>query len=122
MNTSVLIVEDEKAILEVQQELLKLASFDVFTATTLGDAMRILSTQKIDVLFADIRLGNESGLDLAYIAQTLYPNLAVVLTTGYSSALRDNVICWPVLTKPYLNEDCVTALNEAVARVRTRED
>ena len=39
--------------------------FDIFQADSYGNAMEILSQIYIDVLITDIRMGDESGIELA---------------------------------------------------------
>lgn len=116
--TTILLVEDETEILTTQAELMRMAGFDVITAKSATEATLILdSGQQIDVLFSDIRLGNESGLDLAYRTHMQYPDIVVILTTGYSGG--NGEVRWPLLMKPYLCEKAVELINKVLVQRRT---
>lgn len=112
--TRVLLVEDEPGILETQTVLLSQSGFEVIGVSSATEATMILRGEPhIDVLFSDIRLGAESGLELAYYTQVNHPDVAIVLTTGYSGG---PAIHWPLLMKPFLNEQAVELINQTLAR------
>jgi CheY-like chemotaxis protein len=83
--STVLIVEDDFAILFVAESTLRIKGYETVAAATRKDALAILrSDQKVDVLFTDINLRGEkcAGLELAERAVKLRPNLGVLYTTG----------------------------------------
>jgi DNA-binding NtrC family response regulator len=112
--TAILIVEDEKAIRDTQAELLGMSGFEVVTADSGSEAIRIIESRWIDVLLSDIHLGQESGLDLAYWAHYTHPEIAVILMTGYSSRRKE--ISWPLLMKPFLHDQVVELINKVLAQ------
>ena len=59
--------------------------YEVVTATNGGDAMAILERRTdIDILFTDVVMPKGmSGLQLAYLAHKLRPDLKMVIGTGY---------------------------------------
>ena len=63
-------------------------------------------------MLSDIRLGKESGLELAYTVHREYPSVGVILTTGYSGG--NNEIRWPLIMKPYLCEQAVAVINKVM--------
>ncbi len=79
-----LIVEDEDPV----RELLYLQfrrECEVFVANSCEDALAILSTKNnIDIAILDIGLPNMSGDDLVPILKQKYPNIQIVMLTGYS--------------------------------------
>jgi len=111
--TVILLVEDEKGIRDTQATLFEYAGFEVMKAASATDAQKIIEHRHVDVLFSDIRLGRESGLDLAYWVHTHYPLVAVVLMTGYSG--ERNELRWPLLMKPFLNDEAVELINKTLA-------
>jgi len=111
--TTILIVEDEQGIRETQAALFEMEGFEVLTAESATDALKIIGAKLIDVMLSDIRLGSESGLELAYMVQENRPEIAVVLMTGYSSQNKE--IRWPLLMKPFLCEEAVEIINRALA-------
>jgi hypothetical protein len=53
--------------------------------------------------------GGASGLDLARVVGDCYPHVRIVLATGYSEQVHDDVP-FPILHKPYAIADVVALL------------
>jgi two-component system CheB/CheR fusion protein len=82
---SVLVVEDDPAVLNATRMLLKVAGYDVATAASLEEALRAARERKdLGLLITDYHLGSgETGLDvIASLRAVLGPDLGVVLVTG----------------------------------------
>jgi CheY-like chemotaxis protein len=73
--TTVLIVEDDFAILFVAESSLRIEGYETLAAATRKDALSLLRSTEIDVLFTDINLRGDkrAGLDLAEKAVELKP-------------------------------------------------
>ena len=70
---------------------------------------------EFDVVFSDIVMPGQSGIDLARVVRQRWPDLPVVLTTGYSDALAmQHEDSFPVLHKPYSLDALSAALGTAV--------
>jgi DNA-binding response OmpR family regulator len=105
--TRVLLVEDELLISEWVAESLTEQGFAVHTVSNAQDALRVLGSASIDVLFTDINLpGGMDGATLARRARELQPSLAVVYASGRVTRL-DPGIAVPgsmFVPKPYVPE------------------
>jgi DNA-binding NtrC family response regulator len=114
--TAILIVEDEPAILRLQQELFLGQGFTVYTAQTIAEAEAVLAAHSIDVLFADVRVDGRptAGVDLAYRAQAADDHLAVALCSGYPTAAREDCVHWPLVTKPFTMEIALQTVQKAI--------
>lgn len=63
--TTILVVEDEKSLLDVIKKKLEIDNFVVFTARTADEAMLCVQNNKIDVIWLDhYLLGKKNGIDL----------------------------------------------------------
>ena len=80
MSQKILIVDDNTATRGDLVKLLADAGFHTLTATTVPEAMRVLSTAQPDLLITEIRLDTYNGLHL--IAMAPRPIPAIVIT-GY---------------------------------------
>ncbi len=60
----VLVVEDDPTALELVAEVLRKAEYLVREATDVDAAMRLLQRRRPDLVLLDVRLGDQSGLDL----------------------------------------------------------
>jgi CheY-like chemotaxis protein len=109
---TVLIVEDDFAILFVAESALRIEGYETIAAATRRDALSILrSNQPVDVLFTDINLRGEkrAGLELAEQAVELRPELAVVYTTG-GDVRSPMVEGSEFLPKPYTSSQLIRAV------------
>lgn len=60
----ILVVDDDKAILEMLEDILTLNHFEVLTMTNGKEMTRTLKTYKPDLLLLDVMLGNEDGREI----------------------------------------------------------
>jgi PAS domain S-box-containing protein len=99
-----LVVEDDPAVLELTVEMLTSLGYQVTTATHAAEALTVLRGEEpIDLLFSDIVMpGGASGVSLAREAQTLRPEMQILLTSGFvgdGANLAEHE--FPLIDKPY---------------------
>lgn len=85
---SILLVDDDPAVLDSMKLLLGLSGFEVDTANTPDQALVLIDTgHRPDVMISDYRLPNMNGIDLIKkVRSDADPNLPVVLMSGDTSA------------------------------------
>jgi PAS domain S-box-containing protein len=103
---TVLIVEDEPAVLEVASDIFDSLGYDVVTATDANEAIKVLDGNlSIDVLFSDVIMPNGmNGVELSRKAREMRPDLKILLASGYPmSALPSEGLGAGVsfISKPY---------------------
>jgi PAS domain S-box-containing protein len=103
---TVLIVEDEPAVLEVASDIFDSLGYDVLTATDAQKAITVLeSDAAIDVMFSDVIMPNGmNGVELSRKAREMRPSLKILLASGYPmSALPSEGLGAGVsfISKPY---------------------
>jgi two-component system, NtrC family, sensor kinase len=102
---SVLIVEDDEAVLDTVRSSLEGFGYHIIVAHSAAEALDVLRRDEpIDLLFSDIVMpGGISGTALARLARQLRQDIKVLLTSGYSpSATSDqDKDGFAVLSKPY---------------------
>jgi DNA-binding NtrC family response regulator len=120
---TLLIVDDEKATRDGLRMALE-ESFDCYVAADLKQAKQVLSSEDVDLLLTDLRLGADSGMEVLDAALALpHPPVALMMT-AYGSvdtaveAMRRGA--WHFVTKP-LNLDEVELLLKRAVRNRTLE-
>jgi CheY-like chemotaxis protein len=68
-------------------------------------------------VFSDVVMPGISGLELARRIEDRWPNVPVLLTSGYSHVLaQDARHGFPLLRKPYSVEELSAALRRAIVR------
>lgn len=104
----VLVVDDEESILETTSLALENLGHQPSTARTRRQALKQLQEDQFDVVFLDLRLGRDNGLDILDEIVTDFPQLSVIIFTAYSSletaiaAIKRGA--WDYIQKPFLPE------------------
>ncbi|WP_134497257.1 hybrid sensor histidine kinase/response regulator [Microvirga pakistanensis] len=82
---TVLIVEDEPAVLDVATEIFDSLGYDVLTASDATQAVAVLEQDvPVHVLFSDVVMPNGmNGVELSRKARELRPGIKVLLASGY---------------------------------------
>jgi CheY-like chemotaxis protein len=101
----VLLVEDEFPVRQVAAEYLREAGYRVIEAANAADSMQVIAAHvHVDLVFADFSLpGSLTGHMLAQWLATQFPNIPVLLTSGYSATLSgfDSGKMRRYMPKPY---------------------
>lgn len=100
--TTVLVVEDNHDVRAVTSSLLEQLGYRAVAVENAAAALEALaSLNKVDVIFSDVVLpGDVDGLMLARTIRARFPELPIVLTTGYAKVF-DTELEFPVLRKPF---------------------
>jgi PAS domain S-box-containing protein len=119
---TILVVEDEPDVAEIASAFLRSLGYRVRNATGQADALALLeSAPDIALLFTDVILGaGGNGIDLAQAARVRWPQLPVLLASGYtnpgpSRAERDSA-GFELLRKPYRREQLAAAIRRNLDR------
>ncbi len=119
---SVLVVDDEPAVLSLACKILEHAGYEVMRASSGAEAVQVAARGgRIDLLLTDVVMPGISGRELADSLRTLRPELEVLFMSGYANdgvlhqgSLEEGV---ELLEKPLLPEPLLAR----VARVLTKK-
>ena len=81
---SILLVDDEKAILRSLMRLFYQTGWKLYFAENGNEAMEILAKDKIDMVISDIRMPEMDGHKLLHEIKLQYPNTIRLILSGYS--------------------------------------
>ncbi len=83
----ILIVEDSTIFRTLLKETLqsRFPSVEILEAADGEDAMQKIAAQVPDVIFMDVKLPGESGLELTAKIKTKYPTVIVIILTSYDT-------------------------------------
>ena len=84
-NKKILVVDDEASVLAMLKETLSTAGYQVRTAKNAEEALKILKTETIMVMFLDLRLPGMNGIDLCWKIREKDKISIVYAFTGYST-------------------------------------
>lgn len=120
---TVLLVEDSREVADVTSTLLEQLGFRVVRAENATEALRHLQQGlHFDLLFSDIVMpGPMNGIALAQTCRENYPDLPVLLTSGYSDAARMADGRFDILRKPFELATLALAVETAIGTGREQQ-
>lgn len=112
-----LIVDDDPTLASVLERALVRRGFTVKTAGNVAHALQLANEYQFAKAIVDLKLGNDSGLNLIRELTEIQPQLAIVMLTGYSSistaveAIKSGAVNY--LCKPADTDEILIAFNQA---------
>ena len=118
----VLVAEDDATVREFVVRALRQQGYEVAAVGDGLEALDVLGAEQFDLLLADIVMPELDGIALALKVTKDYPDLPILLMTGYSAerqrAHNLDALIHDVITKPFtLRQIC-----EAAAQVLSKQN
>lgn len=119
---TILLVEDEPAILEMTKVMLECQGYSVISAATPGEAIRLASDYEgnINLLMTDVVMPEMNGRDLARNLLLIHPDLKQLFMSGYTANViaHHGVLDEGVhfIQKPFTSKELAASLREALDR------
>jgi CheY-like chemotaxis protein len=89
-SSSILIVDDDPAVLRLFARILRRGGHPVLTANCGSRAIEILQSQQVRLVVLDIRMPSPDGFELLQVLRAQAPGLRVLAVSGYiGGALLD---------------------------------
>lgn len=79
----ILIVDDEEDLRKLLKSFLTPLNYEVFTAATLAEALKILPQLKPDIIFLDNNLPDGLGWDIIEVIQQTVPDCKINLISAF---------------------------------------
>ncbi|OGW36912.1 MAG: hypothetical protein A2Y97_05275 [Nitrospirae bacterium RBG_13_39_12] len=112
---SVIIVDDDKRLLEIFKTALSLEGYECETASSAESALELIKNTSFDIMLTDIRMPGIEGFELTSKAKNIRPDLSVIIMTAYAEEFSyDNALeagASDFIKKPF-------TLNELIARIQ----
>lgn len=117
---TILLAEDEPAMLKLITMLLTMQGYTVLAASTPGEAIRLATehAEEIHLLITDVVMPEMNGRDLAKNLLSLYPNLKRLFMSGYTAnviahhGVLDEGVYF--IQKPFSRKDLATKVREVL--------
>lgn len=119
-NASILIVDDDRQVLDSMSSWLRSQGFNIQAASSLREGKECIDRGRYDLALVDIRLRDGDGFELLAHCCNLRPEIAVILMTGYGTvevgieALRAGA--FDLITKPLIDQELEMAINRALTQ------
>jgi len=118
--TKILVVDDSPRTLEVIQRNLEAAAYEVFTASSVEQAIAFLEQSSVDLVITDIKMPKVSGLELLKYVKENVKGTEIMIITGYPSikgavsAVKNGAEDY--LTKPFTDEELLSAVSKMLEK------
>lgn len=115
---SILVIDDDKIILDSLCEFLSLEGFRASGAETLKSALAMLEKENYSLVLTDVNLPDGDGLELLDIIRKDYPRTVTIVITGYGTiesavkAIKQGA--YDYLTKPIIDDELRLAVERAI--------
>ena len=98
----VLLVEDNERVRDSMSELIEAFGHSIRCAPDAESALQMLAQDggAVDVMISDLSLPKMSGLDLTRQVHEQYPQIRLVLATGYGSLIDAGRLGFEILVMP----------------------
>jgi two-component system probable response regulator PhcQ len=119
MSHKVLIVDDEPEVIDIMQRFLQMEHYEVRTASSAEEALKILADEPIDVIITDEWMSGMSGTKFLGVVRREYPDSIRILLTGHADldtairAINDGEI-YRFFTKPCNFGELTGTLRQAI--------
>jgi DNA-binding NtrC family response regulator len=119
---SILIVDDEKEIVESLKELLGFEGYQIATAMTAEEGLQKLGRDPFDLVLLDVNLPDSNGIEVLQSIKRDSPETAVIMITAYDSsqvafqASREGAESY--ITKPWDNDKLLLEIRNLLDRSR----
>ena len=108
---TVLAVDDDALVLMNTVATLEDLGHTVFEAYSAKEALEILRREdSVDLIVADHAMPKMTGTELAKVVRSEWPDIPVLLATGYADRVPGDDIGLPKLTKPFMERDLRAAI------------
>jgi len=122
---SILVVDDALSTLEVLERNLKTEHYQVFTASSVPEAIRVLEATPVDLVITDLKMPEVSGIDLVRHVRENLKDTEVIMITGYPSI--DGAVtavkagAQDFLSKPFTDEELLGAVRRTLDKLQARK-
>ncbi len=118
---TILVVEDNAEVAAVTASLVEQLGYRTLRADNATDALNCLQQgeqgEQVDLVLSDIVMpGSMNGIALAQAIGSRYPQIPVLLTSGYSDMVQTAASQFAVLRKPFQLPALEKAIREALER------
>jgi two-component system, NtrC family, response regulator len=119
---TILVVDDEVNYLTVMETLLGEAGYEVLTAPSAIEAVKIAGAADLDLVLTDMKMPKMTGIELLEKLQQANPDLPVIIMTAFGtvekavSAMKKGAFDY--ILKPFKNEEILVTIAKALEHRR----
>ncbi|HEY3900557.1 MAG TPA: response regulator [Chthoniobacter sp.] len=111
----ILLVDDEPAILITLQKILSLEGYEVQSAQSAREGLRLHGQTAFDLAILDRKMPEMNGEELAAELKRLTPSIPLILITGFPAAVTRRELFVTVMGKPFRTPELLKSISMALA-------
>jgi DNA-binding response OmpR family regulator len=115
----ILVVDDEENVCRSVRKILSRKGYTVADAMNVADAVKKINETSFDLVITDLMMPKTNGMELLQIIRDDYPELDVIMITGYASidsAVKATKLgATGYLSKPFTPEELMTVTEKTLA-------
>ena len=116
----ILVVDDDRIILDSLGEFLRLEGYDVSAAVSFKEAMHLVDVDRVDLVISDVNMPGGNGFELLHVVRKRFPEVVTIMMTGYgtieSAVEAIKMGAFDYLTKPIIDEELKVCVERAIAQ------
>lgn len=116
---NIILVEDDLTYSRIVKTFLEKNDFSVDTTIKVKEAQQLIGSKKFDLIIADFRLPDGTGMELLQWVKKNYPEIQVILITHYSDiriAIKAMKLgAFEYITKPINPDELLATVRESLA-------
>jgi two-component system NtrC family response regulator len=115
---TILVVDDEVNYLTVMEALLGDTGYEVLTAPSAPEALKIAGASDLDLVLTDMKMPKMSGIELLDALHRLYSDLPVIIMTAFGTVEKAVTAmkkgAFDYILKPFKNDEILVTIAKAL--------
>ncbi|MBM4158942.1 MAG: response regulator [Ignavibacteria bacterium] len=124
LNKKILVVDDEQTVCDSINKILSRKGYTVENSLNADEAMSKIKETNFDLVITDLMMPKTSGIELLQIIKEHYPELDVIVVTGYASidtAVKATKLgASEYLSKPFTPEELTTISEKVLSKKKNK--
>ncbi|GAA3758990.1 sigma-54 dependent transcriptional regulator [Flavobacterium ginsengiterrae] len=122
----ILVIEDDISFCKLLEKFLIKNKYEVSVAFSASEARAIIKNESFDLILTDLRLPDSDGIGLMSEFKNEYPQIPVILMTGYSDvntavkAIKNGAADY--ISKPFNPDEVLLVITNALKAAHTQEE
>jgi len=118
---TILVVDDELMMRNLMEKILVRDGYNVITAENGEAAIKILKSQKVNIVISDMKMPQMNGFDLLKMVKKEYPDIGMIMMTAYGDTytVKDALLLGAdeYITKPFKSFEVSMVVERAYWRI-----
>ena len=126
MANRALVIDDDKATLDLMEFQLKSEGFQVTKAENGQQGLKLIEDDEFDIILTDLQLPGLSGIEIVKRSKELSPDTEIIMVTGYGSTEKaieaTKAGAFYYVEKPVEFDELIILIGKAIERKQQKEE